>query len=123
VERTTSGDELVPLRARVRSEILDALQKEALARRVPPGRLLGELLVAGLPDAAADRVRRQLAPARSLRAVPAVDHSSERIPAFRSGSTPTTRRGTADEASRPPSIGSIPARRLNKGSSSDAGVS
>jgi hypothetical protein len=48
--RSVSSDGLVPLRARIAPELLEALYDEALARRVPAGRLLGELLVESLPD-------------------------------------------------------------------------
>ncbi len=40
-----------------------------MARSIPAGRLLAEVLADGLPAAAADRVRRQLAPARRLHVV------------------------------------------------------
>src|ERR1017187_8165034 len=56
--RAAEDDGLVPLRARVQPEILDALQLEAMTRRVSPGRLLIELLAEFLPMAAAERVRR-----------------------------------------------------------------
>ena len=59
----------VPLRARVRPEIAAALVEESIARRVTPGALLGQLLADALPAAAAERVRRQVAPARRLRVV------------------------------------------------------
>jgi hypothetical protein len=65
----TEQSQLVPLRARVRPEIVRALHEEALARRLTPGRFLAELLAETLPSMAAERVRRQVAPARPLRVV------------------------------------------------------
>jgi hypothetical protein len=84
VTMTTARDGLVSLRARVRPELLGALVDEALARRVPPGRLLSELLAGSLPNAAAERVQRQVAPARSLHAVPPLQeaHDEEAVVAI-----------------------------------------
>jgi hypothetical protein len=73
--RAAEDDGLVPLRARVQPEILDALQLEAMTRRVSPGRLLIELLAEFLPMAAAERVRRQVAPALVARAVSGNDET------------------------------------------------
>ena len=52
--------ELVPIRARIPVSISAALSTEALARRVPAGRLLTEILTTALPSVAAERVRRSL---------------------------------------------------------------
>lgn len=73
--RAAEDDGLVPLRAWVQPEILDALQQEAMTRRVSPGRLLIELLAEFLPMAAAERVRRQVAPALDPRSVAGNDET------------------------------------------------
>ncbi len=64
-----TAESLIPLRARVRPEIATAFHAEALARRLTPGAFLAQLLADALPAAAAERVRRQVAPARRLEVV------------------------------------------------------
>jgi hypothetical protein len=110
--RSISADDLVLLRARIAPELLEALHDEAIARRVPAGRLLGELLDESLPEAAASRVRRLVAPARSLRPVPA-------LPTENHGTPEPEFRGACDGGSSP--VSSSTARRLNRGSSKNAG--
>ena len=117
--RLASDDGLVPLRARVRSEILDALHEEALTRRVPPGRLLAEMLAEFLPVAAADRVRRQIAPGRPLRVVSGDVSKSDDTPVCRDAPTdhgtpekqgtqqPELLGASDDSSSRRPSMPSI----------------
>lgn len=128
--RLASDDGLVPLRARVRSEILDALHEEALTRRVPPGRLLAEMLAEFLPVAAADRVRRQMAPARPLRVVPGDVSKSDdtpvcrdapqpALPASTNSSAPAVYRGTLNDFLQTSSSNSIQLDVPMKGTLSD----
>jgi hypothetical protein len=109
--RSASSDGLVPLRARIAPELLEALHDEAVARRVPAGRLLGELLVESLPEAVANRVRRRVAPARSLRPVPALPTEKQNTPEPKF-------RGACDGSSSPASSSDNQSARCLAGDSS-----
>jgi hypothetical protein len=93
-------DPLVPLVTLVDEDVLDALLTEARQLARNPGDLLAEKLRGGLPEALAEAVRELLSSTN--------------------GDAPTiARRGTANDFALTSSIGIVPARRLNKGSSSD----
>jgi hypothetical protein len=70
VPKSGSTDELVPVRGRIPARYATALHAEAVARRIPVGRLLAEILRAALPVAAAERVRASLPAPTHLRRVP-----------------------------------------------------
>lgn len=62
-------DDLVPVRCRIPARLSTALAAEALAQRTPAGHLLADLLRRTLPEAAAERVRREIAAGDHLRVV------------------------------------------------------
>jgi len=110
---------------RLPRDLLASAEEEARRAGLPVADLLGDLAAERLPEAIAKAARDQLAQdAAAARRIVQRRKPAARLEASSTnGSAPAVHRGTPNDLLQASSIGIIPARRLNKGTSSDAGTS
>jgi hypothetical protein len=107
---------------RLPRDLLASAEEEARRSGRPVADVLGDLAAQRLPEALAEAARDQLAQdAAAARRIVQQRKSTARLATgSTNGSAPAINRGTPNDCFQASSIGSIPARRLNKGTSSDA---
>ena len=110
---------------RLPRDLFAAAEKEARRSGRPIADVLGDLAAQRLPEAIAEAARDQLAQdaAAARRIVQRRKSTARLATGSTNDSAPAINRGTHNDFLQASSIGSIPARRLNKGTSSDAAAS
>jgi hypothetical protein len=103
--------------------LIEDVAREAERRGQSFEDVAGDLVAEALPEALREAAEALLAEGRAslTRNIPGLE-SQPALSASTNSSAPAVYRGTLDDFLQTSSIGSIPARRLNKGTSSDAGV-
>jgi len=116
-------DHRVVVRPRLPVAVVEEAQRAADERGVSLADFLGDVVAGQLPETLTELAREKLDRMGRLATEHTAAHICPVLPDSVNDSAPAIRRGTPNDFSQTSSIGSIPARRLNQSTSSDAGTS